>query len=172
LTLSKIEIYPIAFCSFLKDFSNYFDEHIDGDMNIMGTWGLRPYGLSLDSIDSHSNELFYLTMKRFDGWKSYSIDMMVICLMRIDEFFMDRITRGRLGMGDYTLREHLSDSYCQEDGVPEATSVDQLINSIECEMKSRKNMRKRMNGTKRPSTAMEVEIIKEENEKRRQISQV
>jgi hypothetical protein len=158
-------------CVFFKDFSNYFDEHIDCDMNIMAAWALRSFGLSLDSIDSHSNESFYLTMKQFDGWKSYSVDMMVICFMRIDEFFMDKITRGRLSMGDYTIREHLSDSYCQDDVVAEAISVDQLINSIECEMKSRKSMRKRMNGIKRPSTAIEVDT-KEENEKRRAISQV
>ena len=158
-------------CVFFKDFSNYFDEHIDCDMNIMAAWALRSFGLSLDSIDSHSNESFYLTMKQFDGWKSYSVDMMVICFMRIDEFFMDKITRGRLNMGDYTLREHLSDSYCQDDVVAEAISVDQLINSIECEMKSRRSMRKRMNGIKRPSTAIEVDT-KEENEKRRAISQV
>ena len=140
-------------------------------MNIMAAWALRSFGLSLDSIDSHSNESFYLTMKQFDGWKSYSVDMIVICFMRIDEFFMDKITRGRLSMGDYTLREHLSDSYCQDDVVAEAISVDQLINSIECESKSRKSMRKRMNGIKRPSTAIEVDT-KEENEKRRAISQV
>lgn len=158
-------------CVFFKDFSNYFDEHIDCDMNIMAAWALRSFGLSLDSIDSHSNESFYLTMKQFDGWKSYSVDMMVICFMRIDEFFMDKITRGRLSMGDYTIREHLSDSYCQDDVVAEAISVDQLINSIECEMKSRRSMRKRMNGIKRPSTAIEVDT-KEENEKRRAISQV
>lgn len=96
--------------------------------------------------------------------------MMVICLMRIDEFFMAKITRGRLGLGDYALRDHLTDTYSQEDGAPEAKTVDQLITSIQCEMKSRKNIRKRMSGTKRPFL-LDLEL-KEETEKRRQISQV
>ncbi|KZS11604.1 Uncharacterized protein APZ42_023545 [Daphnia magna] len=152
-----------------RDFSNYFDEHIDGHMNRMGAWAFRPFGLSLDAIDCSSNESLYSTLKRFDGWKSYTIDMMVVSLMRIDEFFMDKITRGRLGLGDYALRDHLSETYSQEDAVPDAVSVEQLINFIECETKSRRNMRKRMSGTKRPFL-VDIEI-KEETEKRRQISQ-
>lgn len=139
-------------------------------MNRMGAWAFRPFGLSLDAIDCSSNESLYSTLKRFDGWKSYTIDMMVVCLMRIDEFFMDKITRGRLGLGDYALRVHLSETYSQEDAVPDAVSVEQLINFIECETKSRRNMRKRMSGTKRPFL-VDIEI-KEETEKRRQISQV
>ncbi len=142
-------------------------------MNKMGAWALRPFGVSLDSLDSQSDS-FTSLMKQFNCWKNYPIDMLVISLLRIDEFYIDTITRGRNGLGDYTLREHLNGTYCQDDVVPEALSVEQLLNNIECEMKSRKNMRKRsskQNGTKRPAGGLDADS-KEETEKRRQISEV
>ena len=138
----------------------------------MGAWSLRPFGLSLDSLGSQT-ESFTSLMKQFDGWQNYTIDMLVISLLRIDEFYMDAITRGRNGLGDYTLRDHLNGAY-QDDVVPDAIAIDQLVKNIECELKSRKSTKRRsskQNGTKRPAAVLDADS-KEETEKRRQISEV
>lgn len=155
----------------LKDFSNFFDEYIDPDMNRMGAWALHPLGIPLPSL----SELFVSIMNRFNGWKTFSIDNMAVSLLRVTEFFNDKITRGRIRLGDYTVKENMSVTYCQGDAiVPDPISVDQLLNSIGSEIKSRRKGRKRpnkQNGIKRPASVLDPES-KEEAEKRRQISEV
>lgn len=140
-------------------------------MHRMGAWGLLPLGIP---VPSHS-ELFVSIMNRFSGWKTFSVDNMVISLMRVTEYFNDRITRGRIRVGDYTVKENMSVTYCQGDAiVPEAVTVDQLMNSIETEIKARKKGRRRWmkpGGIKRPTGLLEPDT-NEEAEKRREISEV
>ncbi len=87
-----------------KDFSIYFDKNIDKDINKMGSWILRPYGVQI--LLNNQSESFNATMKRLMNWKRLSIDHMANSI--VAGFYSMKIRRGRLGCRDYTISITLS----------------------------------------------------------------
>ena len=141
-------------------------------MERMSSWALQPFEIPLSSHE----ELYISILHQFNGWKTLSIDNIVVSLMRITEYLNDRVTRGRIRLGDFTMKENLSITYCQGDAaVAERISIDQLVNSIEAEIRSRKKGKKRIikpSETKTDIGNQEPSGGIEEEEHQRQISEV
>ena len=95
-------------------------------MGNMGSWVLRPFGVLL--LTTNQSESFNCTMKRFKGWKRSPVDLMVISLMRLDNFFQIKVARGRYGLEDYTLKEELVDYYPRQGVIiPPIMSLNEII---------------------------------------------
>lgn len=89
----------------------------------MGTWALQTFGIAL--LTSNQSESFNAIFKR-------PLDMMVISMLRIDQFFRRKIVRGEHGVSDYTLREKFKKHPEEIKNIvlPEAMAADQLISKI------------------------------------------
>nr|CAH0105367.1 unnamed protein product [Daphnia galeata] len=116
-----------------KEFSDYFDMAIDPDMNRMGAWALRPFGISLQTATS--SESFSGIMKRLSetNWNKSSVDLLASSLLKITDFFNVRVARSRYRLADYayTLKASLNDFYGESDcDVSEAMTVEQLMDAI------------------------------------------
>lgn len=126
----------LIFCfNIYQEFSDYFDMAIDPDMNRMGAWALRPFGISLQTATS--SESFSGIMKRLSEtnlqWNKSSVDLLASSLLKITDFFNVRVARSRYRLADYayTLKASLNDFYGESDcDVSEAMTVEQLMGTI------------------------------------------
>jgi hypothetical protein len=126
----------LIFCfNIYQEFSDYFDMAIDPDMNRMGAWALRPFGISLQTATS--SESFSGIMKRLSEtnllWNKSSVDLLASSLLKITDFFNVRVARSRYRLADYayTLKASLNDFYGESDcDVSEAMTVEQLMDAI------------------------------------------
>jgi hypothetical protein len=67
-------------------------------------------------------------MKIFGGWKRAPVDLMAISLMRLDNFFQNKIARDRYGLGEYILKEDFIDIYPKQGVVlPAIISLEEII---------------------------------------------
>ncbi|XP_057373142.1 uncharacterized protein LOC130694019 [Daphnia carinata] len=118
-----------------QEFSDYFDVAIDPDMNRMGAWALRPFGLSLQT--AHQPESFSGVMRRLSEsgltWSKSSVDGLVASLMKITDFFNVRVARSRYRLANhaYTLKANLNDFYDENDtDFPDSITVEELMSDI------------------------------------------
>ena len=126
----------LIFCfNIYQEFSDYFDMAIDPDMNRMGAWALRPFGISLQTATS--SESFSGIMKRLSEtnllWNKSSVDLLASSLLKITDFFNVRVARSRYRLADYayTLKASLNDFYGESDcDLSEAMTVEQLMDTI------------------------------------------
>lgn len=98
----------------------------------MGSWALRPHGLEL--LSSNQAESFNAQLKRFVGKKEQSIDMMILSVLRFQEFRENevKLAQFRLG-GEWTLRPHLYGQYDANDPsaeIPKMHSIDDYLNRV------------------------------------------
>lgn len=92
----------------------------------MGSWALRLFDIIL--LTTNQSESFNATLKRFNQWKKLSIDMMIISLIRLDQFFTRRVQNGLYGFGEYRIHPHLKSQYNSSKGVV----LEKLFQSTSC----------------------------------------
>jgi len=86
-----------------QPFATHFVDNIHPNVNHLGAWLLRPFGL--DSATTNQSESFNYVLKRLQDWKEAPIDALVLSLFRLAQFHVAEIRRGRCGQGDFTLPE-------------------------------------------------------------------
>ena len=120
---------------YLQDFSEYFNNFIDKDIDKMGSWTLEKFRIGR-LLSNNQSESFNASVKRLDNEKKLGgqpLDKMVVNLFRLDQFYYRRAMNSLYRAGNhYTLREHLKEKYILTENIilPEVLTLEQLFNSI------------------------------------------
>lgn len=91
-----------------QDFSDYYSRNIDPDIDRMGSWVLLPFGFEL--LTTNQSESMNCFLKRFTDWTKTQLDMFIIILLKITEYFEVKVMRSRYmaeQSTDYNLLDHL-----------------------------------------------------------------
>lgn len=101
-------------------------------MNNMGIWVLRPWGVEW-LISTNQSESFNAQLKRFANNKEYTLDMMILALLRFSEYHNATLHRARYQLGAMCVRDHLKKYYDIEDPasvMPPMQSEEQYMNNL------------------------------------------
>ena len=67
--------------------------------------------IGLTRVTTNTSKSFNCLMKRFTAWKERPIDTLCLSLYNLLKSFIMEIIRGRYGMGEYIIRQHLRAIY-------------------------------------------------------------
>ena len=87
-----------------QPFSQYYIDNVHKVISRVGAWTLQPFGLT--SITTNQSESFNCVNKRLNDWKEAPVDVMALSLFRLAQFHNLEVQRGRLGLGEYQLRDN------------------------------------------------------------------
>ena len=86
-------------------------KNIDCDILSIGSWTLKEQCVNLPLLTTNQSESMNAALKNFLNHKEMPADMFVLNLYDFAHMYEQRICRGRIGAGEYTLRIHLRGTF-------------------------------------------------------------
>jgi len=105
--MNEISVYSLiaAMTKWSHPFAEYWTKTFHRRADNIGAWALSSFGL--DRTTTNSSESFNCVMKRLQEWKEAPIDCIALSLLRLTQFYVNEVRRGRCGLGSYSLRPGL-----------------------------------------------------------------
>ena len=98
------------------------------ESNHVGSWEER--GFERELVTSNASESFNAALKRVQQWKEAPIDAMALVLYRMAQAFDTEIQRGRVGLGDYKLRQGLSPQTINTESISTPVAFDDIVDRV------------------------------------------
>ena len=128
--------------AWLGDFKKYFNDRISPNLTKVCKWAIDkitrfdPYS----GITQNQSESMNKLLKSLNKWKEAPVDVVVLSFLRLHQYYIKEISRGRAGLGNYNLRPQyysakidLSDivqfAVCQPQDIVNAIRENQFIAS-------------------------------------------
>ena len=83
-----------------QPFAEYYTTTIHPNIERLGALNLRQYGM--DSATTNQSESFNSVLKRLQDWREVPVDVMVLSLFRLTQFYLYEVRRDRSGYGGFT----------------------------------------------------------------------
>ena len=104
-----IETYEELTCKWTQSVKTYFDKSIKPDiLKYSGRWLIEEFRNLYDPYSGVTNnpaEALNSVLKRMTGWQELPVDVMMLSLYHLQNFYHAEIQRGRAGIGNYQLKQ-------------------------------------------------------------------
>ena len=102
----SMESYETLKVSWDQSFVGYFQERILPYLGKLAKWGIQsvtkfdPYS----GITQNQSESMNKLLKSLNKWKEVPVDVVILSFLRLHQYYLKEIQRGRAGLGTYTLK--------------------------------------------------------------------
>ena len=92
--------------AWLDDFKKYFNDRISPSLTKVCKWAIDkitrfdPYS----GITQNQSESMNKLLKSLNKWKEAPVDVIILSFLRLHQYYVKEISRGRAGLGNYNLR--------------------------------------------------------------------